>query len=151
MVGGAGLKAGLISAAVLLAMTLLGRFVPMSRAVTWVTSGISLVVYAGMGVVAGRFLAPPRTPGRGAGAGAISGLVGGIIASSVGVIILALQISGGAAVAGLSPEQVQQMQQLSVSGVPMLVFLIPGTLCVASIGAGVAAIGGAIYAAVRVD
>jgi hypothetical protein len=151
MVARAGLKAGLIGAAVLLAMTLVGRLVPMSRAVTWAISGITLVVYGGMGVMAGRFLAPPRTPGRGAGAGAISGLIGGIIASSVGVVILAFQIRGGAAVAGLSPEQLEQMKQMSESGVPILLFLIPSTLCVASIGAGVAAIGGAVYAAIRVD
>jgi hypothetical protein len=105
MAGKAGLKAGLIGTAVMLVWTVIGRFLPVSGAWVWVSSGVSLLMYAGIGVLAGFFLALPRTPGKGAGAGAIAGLISGVIAGVVGVVILNIQIASGGAVPGLSPEQ----------------------------------------------
>jgi len=84
--GKAGLKAGLIGTAVMLVWTVIGRFLPMSGGLVWVSAGVSLLMYAGIGVLAGFFLAPPRTPGKGAGAGAIAGLVSGVIAGVVGIV-----------------------------------------------------------------
>jgi hypothetical protein len=151
MAGKAGLKAGLIGAIVTLALTLLGRFLPLSGALVWVSTGVSLLAYAGIGVLAGFFLASPRKPGKGAGAGAIGGLISGVIAGAVGVTILIVQISSGGDVPGMDPQQMQQIQQLLDSGMPLPVLFAPSAVCIASIGAGLAAIGGAILAAVKPD
>jgi hypothetical protein len=105
-------------------------------------------------VLAGFFLAAPRTPGKGAGAGAIAGLISGVIAGVVGVVILNIQIASGGAVPGLSPEQMQGIQQLTESGMDPAMFAlltIPSVVCVMGIGSGLAAIGGAIFAAVKPD
>jgi len=59
------------------------------------------------------------------------------------------------AVPGLSPEQMQQLEQLAEQGMdPTTVVAlssIPSLLCVMGIGAGLAAIGGAILGAVKPD
>jgi len=153
--GKAGLKAGLIGIAVLLVWTVIGRFVPMTGVLTWVSMGVSLLLYTGIGVLAGLFLAPHRTPGRGAGAGAIAGLISGTVAGVVGMVILYIQMAGGGAVPGLSPEQMQQLEQLAEQGMDPTTILalstIPSLICVMGIGAGLAAIGGAILAAVKSD
>ena len=73
MTGKAGLKAGLIGTAVMVVWTVIGRFLPASGVLMWVSSGVSLLLYAGIGVLAGFFLSPPRKPGKGAGAGALAG------------------------------------------------------------------------------
>ena len=149
------MKAGLIGIAVLLVWTVIGRFVPMTGVLTWVSMGVSLLLYTGIGVLAGLFLAPHRTPGRGAGAGAIAGLISGTVAGVVGMVILYIQMAGGGAVPGLSPEQMQQLEQLAEQGMDPTTILalstIPSLICVMGIGAGLAAIGGAILAAVKSD
>jgi membrane associated rhomboid family serine protease len=104
MVGKAGLKAGLIGTAIMLIWTVIGRFVPMTGALVWVSLGINVLIYTGVGVMAGLFLTPPRTPGKGAGAGAIAGLIGGVVSGLVGVIIMTIQISSGGDVPGLDPQ-----------------------------------------------
>ncbi len=53
MVGKAGLKAGLVGTAVMAVWTVIGRFIPPSGALMWVSSGVSLLLYAGIGVLAG--------------------------------------------------------------------------------------------------
>lgn len=154
MAGKAGLKAGLIGTAVMLVWTVIGRFLPMSGALVWVSAGVSLLIYTGIGVLAGFFLAPPRTPGKGAGAGAIAGLISGVIAGVVGVVILIIQMASGGNIPGLSPEQMQQMQQLTESGMDPTMFAvltIPSVVCIMAIGSGLAAIGGAILGAVKPD
>jgi hypothetical protein len=154
MAGKAGLKAGLIGTAAMLVWTVIGRFLPVSGAWVWVSSGVSLLMYAGIGVLAGFFLALPRTPGKGAGAGAIAGLISGVIAGVVGVVILNIQVASGGAVPGLSPEQMQGIQQLTESGMDPAMFAlltIPSVVCVMGIGSGLAAIGGAIFAALKPD
>ena len=151
MTGKAGLKAGLIGTAALLVWTLLGRLLPMAGILVWVSTGVTLLTYAGIGVLAGFFLAQPRTPGKGAGAGAIGGLIGGAIAGAVGIAILTIQLSSGGDVPGMNPQQTQQLQQLASSGVPLILLFIPSAVCVTAIGSGLAAIGGAIFAAVKPD
>jgi hypothetical protein len=154
MTGKAGLKAGLIGTAVMVVWTVIGRFLPASGVLMWVSSGVSLLLYAGIGVLAGFFLSPPRKPGKGAGAGALAGLVSGVIAGAVGTVILAVQMAGGGDIPGLNPQQMQQMRQLIEGGMDPGTFALlalPGVVCVMAIGAGLAAIGGAILAAIRPD
>ena len=59
------------------------------------------------------------------------------------------------AVPGLSPEQMQQLEQLAEQGMDTTTVLalssIPSLICVMGIGAGLAAIGGAILGAVKPD
>lgn len=148
MVGKAGLKAGLIGTAVLLVMTAINQILPISGALVYVLCGFSTLIYAGIGVLAGFFLVPPRTPGRGAGAGAIAGVIGGVINGIVGAVIMVIRQAQGLGLAGLTPEQ---MQQLSAAGVDPTVYAIPGVICGMVVGAGAAAIGGAILAAVKSD
>ena len=155
MTGKAGLKAGLIGIAVLLVWTVIGRFVPMTGVLTWVSMGVSLLLYAGIGVLAGLFLVPRRTPGKGAGAGAIAGLISGVVAGVAGLVILYVQMAGGGAIPGLNPEQAQQLEQLAEQGMDAKTVValssIPSLICVMGIGTGLAAIGGAILAAVKPD
>ena len=71
MVGKAGLKAGLIGLVIMVAMTLLNQFVLLriAQVFTWISCGVSLLIYLGIGVLAGFFVSPPRTPAQGAGWG----------------------------------------------------------------------------------
>jgi hypothetical protein len=151
MTGKAGLKAGLIGTAVMLVWTVIGRLVPISGIWVWVSSGVSLLMYAGIGVLAGVFLSPPRAPGKGAGAGAIAGLISGLIAGGVGIAILMVQISSGGKVPAMTPQQMAQIRQVTESGVPLAVLLAPSAVCIMAIGSGLAAIGGAILSAVKPD
>jgi hypothetical protein len=146
--GKAGLKAGLIGVVVLLVMTAIENLMPVAGALAYVLCGIGMLIYVGIGVLAGFFLAPPRTPGKGAGAGAIAGLISGAINGVVGLIIISVRMAQGLGYPGLDA---QQMQQLNEMGMNPQLLAIPGVLCGAVIGAGVAAIGGAILAAVKPD
>jgi hypothetical protein len=150
MAGKAGLKAGTIGLAILLVITLMNQFeiLPTTGALMYVVCGINLLIYTGIGVLAGFFLAPPRTPGKGAGAGAIAGLISGGISSLVGAIIMSVRWSQGLGIAGVDP---QQMQQLTEAGMDPRLFAIPGVICGLALGAGLAAIGGAIIAAIKPD
>jgi hypothetical protein len=148
--GRAGFKAGAIGLAIMLVITLVNQLeiLPITGAMVYVVCGINMLIYAGIGVLAGFFLTPPRTPGKGAGAGAIAGLISGGISSVVGSIIMSVRWSQGLGIAGLDP---QQMQQLTEAGMDPRVFAIPGVICGLAMGAGLAAIGGAILAAVKTD
>ena len=151
MAGKAGLKAGLIGTAVMVVWTVIGRFLPISGALVWVSAGISLLMYAGIGVLAGFFLTRPRTPGKGGGAGAIAGLISGVVAGAVGIVIMTIQISSGGDVPGLNPQQMQQLADSGMDPTMLPVLAIPGVACIMAIGSGLAAIGGAIFAAVKSD
>jgi len=153
VVGKAGLKAGLIGTGILVVMALLNQFVllPISQVFAWVSCGVNLLIYLGVGVLAGFFVSPPRTPAQGGGAGAIAGLLGGVISSAVGIAILFVQISNGQPIPGVDP---QQMQLLAESGMNPAVLAISssiGALCGLGIGVGLTAIGGAVFAAVKPD
>ena len=149
MAGKAGLKAGLIGVAVMLVVTVINQFVLQpSGALVYVACGVSTLVYAAIGVLAGFFLGPPRTAGKGAGSGAIAGLVSSLVSGVVGFVITSVRLARGFGYPGLDP---QQMQQLTEMGLDLQVLAIPGAICGLAIGAGVAAIGGAILAAVKPD
>ena len=161
MTGKAGLKAGLIGAAVILVLTLLSQI----PAVGCICCGATWLAYAGIGALAGFFLAPPRSAGSGAGAGAIAGLVSGLVSGVLWIIILAVQmaITGtGDIVSAIDPETMRQLSELGVDISPEMfalfsgvggVALVGGMCCLTSLaaGAGLGAIGGAIFAAVKSD
>lgn len=152
MAGKAGLKAGLIGAAIMVVVTVISRLVPMAGALVYVSCGVSSLLYIGVGILAGFFLAAPRTAGKGAGAGAIAGLVSGGISGAVGAAILLIQVSRGGGIPGLDP---QQMQQLAESGMDPQLLTTIGAVCGLTgglaIGAGLAAAGGAILASLKPD
>jgi hypothetical protein len=152
MAGRAGLRAGLIGAAVMIVVTVVNRLVGTSGALVYVSCAISLLLYAGVGLLAAFLHVPPRTPRQGATAGAIAGLISGGIAGIVGVAILAVQMSGGGGIPGVSPEQ---MQQLLESGIDPTLLASIGAVCGLfgglAVGAGAAAGGGAVLAALNPD
>ncbi len=154
MAGKAGLKAGLIGMVILVVMALLNQFVllKVSQVFSWISCGVNLLVYLGMGALAGFFLAAPRTPKQAAGAGAIAGLIGGGVSSAVGAVILFAQVAGGQGIPGADPQQMQQLVEAGID--PTMLVVISGSMgmvCGMAIGIGLAAIGGAIFASVKPD
>ena len=148
MAGKAGLKAGLIGTAVMLVTTLINQLLSISGGLVYVMCGVNMLIYVGIGALAGFFLVAPRTPGKGAGAGAIAGLLSGTISGVVGYVIMSARMARGMGIPGLDP---QQMQQLTESGIDPTMFAIPGVICGMALGSGVAAIGGAVFAAIKSD
>jgi hypothetical protein len=148
MIGKAGIKAGLIGLVILLIVTTLNNLLPISGILVYVLCGLGIMIYVGIGALAGLFLIPPRTPGKGAGAGAIAGLIGSGVNGTVSFIITSIRLSRDLGMAGVTP---QQMQQLLDAGYNPQVFLLPGIVCGLAIGAGAAAVGGAVLAAVKPD
>jgi hypothetical protein len=146
MAGKAGLKAGLIGAVVMAVVTVITSLLPLavSTVGSLVSCGISLVLYVGIGALAGFFLTAPRTPGKGAGAGAIAGLISWFLASVVSVAMMAAGLS-----AALDSPQVQQA--IEQGGYNPMTLVLIGLPCSLALGVGVAAIGGAIYAAIQPD
>lgn len=159
MTGKAGLKAGLIGAAVILVMTLLNQI----PGVGCFCCPLTFLVYAGIGALAGFFLIPPRTAGTGAGAGAIAGLISGAISGLVWSIVMAIQMAlagPGEIMSYIDPRQMQQLTELGIDPEMFTMFsgvggvAITGGLCCLTglaAGAGLGAIGGAIFAAVKAD
>lgn len=161
MSGKAGLKAGLIGAAVILVLTLLNQI--KMGVIECLCCPITLLAYAGIGVLAGSFLTPPRTAGSGAGAGAIAGLISGVVGGLVWVIVMFIQVStmGTADIlSNIPPDTLKQIQELGLS--PEMFALLSGTggaaiaggmCCLGSLafGAGLGALGGAIFSAVKPD
>ena len=148
MAGKAGLKAGLIGLVALLTTTALNNLLPISGALVYVLCGVNILIYVGIGALAGLFLVPPRTPGKGVGAGAIAGLISSGVNGTIGWVITAIRLSRGLGMAGVGP---QQMELLLDAGYNPQMFLLPGIVCGLIIGAGAAAAGGAVLAAVKPD
>lgn len=159
MTGKAGLKAGLIGAAIVFVLTLLSKI----PAVGCICCGLNWLSYAGIGALAGYFLAPPRSAGAGAGAGAIAGLISGAIGGLIWTIILAIQIAiagTGDLVSAIDPQTMRQLAELGVDISPEMfaifsgvggVVIAGGMCCLTglAVGAGLGAIGGAIFAAAK--
>ena len=148
MTGKAGLKAGLIGIVVLLVITATNNLLPIAGTLTYVMCGVSMLIYVGVGILAGFFLDPPRTPGKGAGAGAIAGLISGGVNGVIGFIIIFVRLAQGLGYPGLTPEQLQQVNEM---GMNLQLLAIPGAICGLLIGSGVAAIGGAVFGATKPD
>ncbi len=159
MTGKAGFKAGLIGAAIILVLVLLSQI----PAVGCICCGLSWLAYVGIGALAGFFLTPPRTAGTGAGAGAIAGLISGAVSGIVWSIVMAIQMAltdPGDIASAIDPEVMRQLAELGVDIDPETFALfsgaggvvIAGGLCCMTgliVGAGLGAVGGAIFAAVK--
>lgn len=100
----ASLKAGLIGAAVAVVLSVLG-LIP---CVGCVSSLLLLVVYAGVGVLAAKWMEGARDAGEAAGAGAVAGLIAGLGAGITGVASSAIRLAVGGGQAALA----RQLRQL---------------------------------------
>jgi hypothetical protein len=145
------LKAGLLGAAVVVALQVLG-IIPCVGCVTWL---LAYVAYGCIGALAAYWIPPRRLPGPAAGHGALAGAIAGAIGGAVGLII-ALGITtvfvplgmlgealGGA---GFDPSALWEMFATVVGSVTC------GTGCYAlgvGIAAGLGALGGLIFAAIQ--
>lgn len=147
MTGKAGLKAGLIGAAIMLILSLIDHLLPIEEntVLALAMCGVSTIFYTGIGVLAGLFLAlpSPRTPGRGAGAGAVAGVISGVTVGAVGYVMVATGIS--------STLNSPQMQQMIEQGFDPTIISVLDAVCNPILGAGLAAIGGAVLAAIKPD
>jgi len=161
MTGKAGFKAGLIGAAAVLALTLLS-LVPR---VGSCCGCLNILVYVGIGVLAGFYLSPPRTAGAGAGAGALAGLISGAVgglASGIIALIRGSVMAPRDILSSIPPEQMRQLRDLGFDpgqfaqmfgqgGGAAFGALGASMCCLGSlaVGAALGAIGGAVYAAAK--
>ena len=105
------LKAGLIGAAIVLVLNLVG-IIPV---IGCIGLPLELIAYIAIGALAGFWMVPPRATGRAAGQGALAGLIAGIASGIIRAILtpLSMKLSGGtsAMLSQLPPESLQQLQQ----------------------------------------
>jgi hypothetical protein len=153
MIGKAGLKAGLIGAAVILVVTLLSQILQdpgYCRLLTYLT-------YAAIGALAGFFCDPPRTAGSGAAAGAIAGLISGMASVASGLIwgIIQVAVAGPENLLSTGPEMMRELTELGNHPEALLEIggiAFAGCLCCLgglAADAGLGAVGGLIFAALR--
>jgi hypothetical protein len=145
------LKAGLVGAAVAVALQLLG-IIPCVGCVTWI---LGYVAYGCIGALAAYWMSPPREPAPAAGHGALAGAIAGAIGGAVGLIIvlglttvfIPLGILGDAL--GRTGVDAAALWETFASLVGSLTC---GTGCYAlgvGIAAGLGALGGLIFAAIQ--
>jgi hypothetical protein len=157
MVGKAGLKAGLIGLVVMVIISLINQLLLIelftARPMLSIGScGVSILLYVGIGVLAGLFLAPPRTAGDGAKAGLIAGLISAVVSVGLGLVMLFIRTRSGAPLPGVTPEQLEMIEQQGMNlGRITLISGAFGAVCGAGLGAGAAAGGGALLAAIKPD
>jgi hypothetical protein len=150
------LKAGLIGAAIVLALNLIG-IVPV---IGCIGLPLELVAYVVIGALAALWMTPRREAGRAAGQGALAGLIAGAVSGVVRAILtpLSMQMAGGtsAILNQLPPESLQSLQQAGID--PNLIFgggTMAGLVFVCCLplglllGAGLGALGGLIFAAAK--
>ena len=105
-----------------------------------------------IGVLGGLFLESPRTAGKGAGAGAIAGLVAGGGGAILGVVIMLIQVGASGTIPELSPEQAQMLAESNMDPTMLAgIGAVCGVTAAVVLGAGLAAAGGAISAAIKGD
>jgi hypothetical protein len=152
------LKAGLIGAAVLVALNVV-ECIPGAVCCTWLPEWVTLGC---VGALAAYWMAPPRMAGAGAGQGALAGLIAAAIGGVVGVVLGVVQSSVFGAEQFLSqvdPYTLRDMQrEMQRVGVDPSTFMGPvgsaafGSICCGVglvIAAGLGALGGLIFAAMR--
>ena len=150
------LKAGLIGGLVLVIINLFG-LIPMASCICM---PLGLVAYIAIGALAGHWVAPPRVAGRAAGQGALAGVVSGLVGGIANTVLapVSLAIAGGpqSFLNNLPRESLQAFQQAGID--PRAVFnggslaLLSAICCLPVgllVGAGLGALGGVIYAAIR--
>jgi hypothetical protein len=152
------IRAGILGGIALIVLDLLG-LIPLVGVCALL---LGVVVYAAAGAAAAHWLPPPRTAGPAAGQGALAGLIAALIGTlaQVALIPLSITMAGGSQNLAnmLPPESLSQLQQVGIDPQALfssgtyagitLVCCLPAALV---IGAGLGALGAAIYAAVRSD
>jgi hypothetical protein len=150
------LKAGLIGAAVIVVLNLLG-LIPCVGLITCI---LALLVYGGIGVLAAYWLPPVREAGQAAGQGALAALVAALIGGIVNTILTTIQMAlldTSFILSQIPPESLQQMKQAGIdpgmfTGPTAGVFY--GSICCGGgliLAAILGAIGGAVYAGIKPD
>jgi len=145
------LKAGLLGAAVVVALQMLG-IIPCVGCVTWL---LVYLAYGGAGALAAYWMPPVRQLGPAAGQGALAGAIAGAIGGAVGLILtlgmatffVPLGVLGEAmGGTGLDPSTLWETFAAVVGSITC------GTGCYAfgvAIAAGLGALGGLIFAAAQ--
>jgi hypothetical protein len=145
------LKAGLIGAAAVVVLQLLG-IIPCVGCVTWL---LVYVAYGCIGALAAYWMAPRRLPGPAAGNGALAGLIAGAIGGAVGLII-ALGVATFFVPLGLLGNASQGAPAGPSALWGTLASLIGSLTCATgcyavgvAIAAGLGSLGGVIFAAIQ--
>ncbi len=151
------LKAGLIGAAILVVLNLLG-IIPCVGVITCI---LGLLAYIGIGALAAYYMPPLRDAGAAAGQGALAAVlaaaIGGVVNTIVGVVRMAV-VDSAQVMAQIPPETLRQLEEAGIDPQIFEQFTGPGgavisgsVCCLISllIAAGLGAIGGAIYASMR--
>ena len=150
------LKAGLIGAAIVLVLNLIG-IIPV---IGCIGLPLELVAYGVIGALAALWMMPRREAGRAAGQGALAGLIAAAVSGVVRAILtpISMQLSGGtsAILSQVPPESLQALQQAGID--PNVIFgggTMAGLVLVCCLplglmlGAGLGALGGLIFAAAK--
>jgi hypothetical protein len=150
------LKAGLIGAAVLVALNVLG-LIPCVGLFTCI---FGLLVYGGIGVLAAYWLPPVREAGAAAGQGAAAAVVAALIGGLVNMVLTSVQMALVDTSAILSQVPAESLRQLEMAGIDPAIFTGPtagmfygGGCCLGGLilAAILGAIGGAVYAGIKPD
>jgi hypothetical protein len=151
------LKAGLVGAAILVVLNLLG-FIP---CVGLCTCLLGLLVYAGIGVLAAYWLPPVREAGTAAGQGALAAIVAAFVGGIVNMFVMLVQTTVMGSEQILSQIPPETLRQLEQAGMDPQVFetfagptgaLFGGGMCCLGgliLAAILGAIGGAVYAGIQ--
>jgi hypothetical protein len=151
------LKAGLIGAAVLLVLNLVG-LVP---CIGLITCLLGIVAYVVIGALAAYWMPPTRDPGRGAGQGALAAVIAALVGGLVNWVLLTVQATALTSEQLLSALPPETLQQLEAAGLDIAMFdrfagpaggVLTGSLCCAGgivLAAILGAIGGAVFAGVK--
>ena len=150
------LKAGLIGAGIVLLLNLIG-IVPV---IGCIGLPLEMIAYVAIGAMAAFWIALRREVGRAAGQGALAGLIAGAASGILRAILtpLSMQLSGGTS-AILSQVPAESLRQLEQAGIdPNVIFgggTMAGLMLVCCLplglllGAGLARLGGVIFAAAK--
>jgi hypothetical protein len=149
-------KAGLVGAAVLIVLDLVG-LIPCVGCVTLL---LGIVAYLGIGILAAYWMPPPRTAGSGAGQGALAAVLAAFIGGLVNTIIATIQMALVDTAAITSQMPAESLQQLEELGMDLSTFVGPGAgvaygsvCCLIGLilAAILGAVGGAIFAGLKAD
>lgn len=156
------LRAGVLAGLVGIAVTLLagvcgGLVLPRfllspgisSLALACFLALVSLAVWLVIGILAAHWLQVPRSPGQGLGAGALAGLVMSLVSLCWWTLnVLARGL--GFMATQLTPEQLRLLREAGLRQREFaLGVLVVAVVCVPSLTIVLAAIGGAVYAAIN--
>lgn len=150
------LKAGLIGAAILALLNLIG-LIPIPG-IGCLTFPLIILTYGAAGALAASYLPPIRTAGAASGQGALAGLVAAALGGLVTVVITLVQSSLTTTTDVVNALPPETLQQLRDAGIDPSIFAgagfagLGGLICCSIgivVGLALGAVGGAIYAAVK--